>query len=189
MLEPDVTNVTRLLQSISDDSLIHDANKTATLRALKHLWCHNKCYNYNLLQYFLDMLDDDELTWFVKNVHVTKRVQEKPMWEFDNTKLFNTLGTPDVFVWLQNNNGVDNTQYNVEDVIDAMGQYCVASTRSTLERIVREVFVQKPYHNFLMTLRARLLDANILYSPPLRNDVCYRFTQFVQKIRDTVRVY
>lgn len=203
MLTTDVNVVYNLLTSITDDALIYDANKTATLRALKHLWCHSKCYNYNLLQHFVNMLDENELPHFVNGVTNTHNdnntdTNSKPMWVFDNAHIFNThkTRTPDLFIWLQNyctttptNDNNTTHKYTVDDVVNVLGKYCVASTCSTLIRIVGVVFVQKSFHEFFVTLRAKLLNANILHLPPLRNDTCYRFTQFVQKIRDTVQIY
>ncbi|UYE99019.1 MAG: Clas68 [Betabaculovirus sp.] len=204
MLNTNVSVVCDLLHSLSDDALIHDVNKTATLRALKHLWCYAKCYNYNLLQHFVKMLDANELPDFVKKVTNTHNDNNNntcttPMWVFDNTHLFNThrTQTPDLFIWLQNyctttptnNNNNTTHKYTVDDVINVLGEYCVVTTTSKMIRIVGVVFVQKSRHDFFKTLRAQLLNANILHSPPLRNDVCYRFTQFVQKVRDTVRIH
>lgn len=203
MLNTNVSVVCDLLHSLSDDALIHDVNKTATLRALKHLWCYAKCYNYNLLQHFVESLDANELPDFVKKVTTTTTTISivdddddttctTPMWVFDNTHLFNThrTQTPDLFIWLQNYCCTTNThKYTVDDVVDVLGEYCVVTTTSKMIRIVGVVFVQKSRHDFFKTLRAQLLNANILHSPPLRNDVCYRFTQFVQKVRDTVRIH
>ncbi|UXX41877.1 hypothetical protein [Psilogramma increta granulovirus] len=197
MLNTNVKVVCDLLRSIKDDDLIHDVNKTALLRALKHLWCYANCYDYNLLQHFLNTLNANELPHFVNKIYnITPDDNTTPMWVFDNTHIYNIhcTQTPNLFVWLQNYNCTDTTTqpheyYTVDDVINVLGQYCVASTASTMTRIIGVVFVQNNRHKFYVTLRTQLLNANILHSPPLRNDICYRFTQFVQKIRDTVQIY
>ncbi|AGQ20328.1 hypothetical protein CaLGV070 [Clostera anastomosis granulovirus A] len=193
MPNPDPRDVIRVLQSVPDDVLLHDADTTTMFRTLKNLWCRRSYHNYTLLNHLVQRLADGELDELVTVVNV----QSPPPWIFDNSRLFHEHRSK-VPVMMVTIATLDVTQPipSLTDVIDTLGMYCVVDTYKVMERIAVTVFghadvVTEP-EKTLTTLRDQLHDAQLFNLPPLRDDVCYRFTKLcmvlLQKVRANVRV-
>ncbi|AEB00355.1 hypothetical protein [Clostera anachoreta granulovirus] len=193
MPDPNPRDVIRALQNVPDDVLLHDADTTTMFRTLKDLWCRRSYHNYTLLNHLVQRLVDGELDELVTVVNV----QSPPPWIFDNSKLFDEHQSK-VPVMMMTIATLDVTSPipSLIDLIDTLGMYCVMDTHRVMERIAVTVFghadvVIKPQKS-LTTLRSQLHDAQLLNLPPLRNDVCYRFTKLcmvlLQKVRANVRI-
>ncbi|ACZ63553.1 PrGVORF67 [Pieris rapae granulovirus Wuhan] len=193
MIDTNPHNIADQLNKVPDDALYHDATKTLMLKTLKTLWCSRANYNYTLLEHFLRTLRANELVEFVEKIHI----KPPPPWIFDNTCIINEHRSrvPQMFVYLNtdNNKITDELSSFIENVIDTLGQYCIDKTKHILERIAVNLF-RREYINdrqtFCSILRAELQKENFLLSPPLRDDVCYRFTKLcmllIQKVRDSI---
>ncbi|ABC61197.1 unknown [Choristoneura occidentalis granulovirus] len=198
MLDPNPNNIVQFMNQLPENVL--KPEHLLAFRALKTLWCYKNIYNYNLLKQFLDILSDAELVEFdilinyKTNPKFNVLIEHKIIdpWSFDNNNFLKNYLTsvPKFFEWLQNYNETKHIIYFSDDyIINVLANYCVINTKDILKRLVIEMYNKTNRHDFYTSLRVNLLNANILTAAPLRNDACYRFTQFAQKIRNTLPLY
>nr|ALN42004.1 hypothetical protein [Cnaphalocrocis medinalis granulovirus] len=214
ILDPNVERVTQLLNTIPDNALYHAPSKAIMLKSLKNLWCSRGSHNYKFLQHFINQLQPNELNDFTQQVFVKKLMTIAILMKCITTK----TTTSDVVVvtkkrlddsfWIVDNTNVYKEHrsrvpfdeitislLNIHDIIDAFGMYCVASTCDLMKRISVEVFHEncvsdETSFKSVVTSVVRRRYKSLFSLPPLRDDICYRFTKncqtLVQQIRNVV---
>nr|WPN08694.1 hypothetical protein [Cnaphalocrocis medinalis granulovirus] len=215
ILDPNVERVTQLLNTIPDNALYHAPSKAIMLKSLKNLWCSRGSHNYKFLQHFINQLQPNELNDFTQqvfvkkiddnsntNVNVLQQKQQQTTWWLSQKKRL------DDSFWIVDNTNVYKEHrsrvpfdeitislLNIHDIIDAFGMYCVASTCDLMKRISVEVFHEncvsdETSFKSVVTSVVRRRYKSLFSLPPLRDDICYRFTKncqtLVQQIRNVV---
>ena len=184
-----LAEIARLIESIPEETMRQDHNKLLLLRTLKTFWCYKKVYDIPTLELFLESVDDELLE--LRRAHRVQHRIVEDHWRFTNASVSTV---PVLFTWLC----VNAPDYDAPDapsvelIIDTLGRYCVESTSAALHVLTHDVLqlLTAEPSQFYGNLHATLAKAEILHTPPLRDDICYRFTKrftkIVQQIRDTV---
>ncbi|QOD40036.1 Maph73 [Matsumuraeses phaseoli granulovirus] len=188
VIDPNPHNVARQLNKLTDNVILHmDHQQILLFKTLKNLWCSKGVYDYNLLNVFLNSIDADVSKKFKIDAPVTPAAP----WIFDNNSIINAHRNkvPVLFVNLLNDANTTNiTLPSVDCIVNTLGMYCTYNTRQTMAYIAHRTFqVYNEPNVYWSLLRQLLSEANLIGVPPLRDDICYRFTKLCKSIIHQIR--
>lgn len=176
------------IAAVDENTLRNDPNKLLLFRTLKYVWCTRATPDYRFLVHFLNKLAPGQMTEFVR------AVCQDFTWTFDNDRVLQPYRTrvPRLFLWLAESSG-QAYEPAVDEIVDTLGSYCTSTTVDVLRDAAVRLFHRHDFEDpevIRTVLREPLERANLLNSPPTRDDICYRFTRLcstlIQKIRDVV---
>lgn len=163
------------IKNVTDEQLYTlPSYKSVMFRNVKNEWCSAMRPNIKMLQSFLSILQEHELTEFVDGILVESQTPSPPPPP-------HPLLPPQLFLWLKHRDYRKLETLSAVDILDDLGKYCIGK-RSVVSAIMYNC-LQQTYsceQKFYDRLHDLLSINKLIDAPPLRHDTCYRFVKLYQ---------